>query len=120
MIIDFEGKCTFNQQIDIVDPGNCCIKCSNDDWVSYYLIIKTIRGISHIFEFGPIAPDIVDLLPDFYVRYSRIKFNEKKIFGKLSGFLNDPKKEISSVEEDFVEDALDELPDMAELFLNLQ
>ena len=120
MIIDFEVKQTFNQQVDIVDPGNCCIKCSNESWVSYYLIIKTIRGISHIVEFGPIAPDIVELIPDFYVKYSQIKFNEKKIFGKLSGFLNDPKKEISSVEEDFVEDALDEIPEIAELFLNLQ
>lgn len=30
MVIDFEAKQTFNQQLDIPDPGNCCIKCTTE------------------------------------------------------------------------------------------
>ena len=31
MTIDFEVNKTFNQHLDIEDPGNCCIKCEDLD-----------------------------------------------------------------------------------------
>lgn len=120
MIIDFEVKQTFNQQLDIEDPGNCCIKCENDAWMTYYLVIKTIRGRSFCFEYGPIAPDTDELSEDFYVKYSSMKFNEKKLFGKISGFLNDPKKEISSAVDDLAENAYDDFPEVVELFQKIE
>lgn len=119
MIIDFEAKQTFNQQLDIPDPGNCCIKCETESWLIYYLVMKSIRGQVFCIEYGPIAPDSLDLPPDFYVKYSVLKFNEKKLFGKISSFLNDPKKEISSAIIDVEENAYDDFPEIIDAYKNI-
>lgn len=120
MVIDFEINRTFNQQLDLVDPGNCCIKCEDEDWLIYYLIIKTIRGRAFCLEYGPIAPDSADLINNFYTKFSVTKFDEKKLFNKISGFLNDPKKKISSAKDDCLENALDDFPEIVELFQKIQ
>jgi len=40
--------------ISIDNIGNCIIQAFNDDGDSFYLIIRTVLGISRIFQIGPI------------------------------------------------------------------
>lgn len=120
MIIDFEAKQTFNQQLDIPDPGNCCIKCTTENWLNYYLVLKSIRGRVFCLEYGPISPDSTDLVADFYVKYSILKFDEKKIFKKISSFLNDTYKEICTAQIDLDENAFDDFPEVIDAFRNIE
>lgn len=116
MTIDFEVNKTFNQHLDIEDPGNCCIRCEDLDWNNHYLVIKTIRGMSYCLEYGPIAVEADTLAENFTVKFSMLKFNEKKLFGKISNFLNDPKKQITSAILDVDENAFDDFPDVIDLY----
>lgn len=119
MIIEFEAKQTFNQMMDIVEPGDTCIKCENESFEQWYLITKTIDGEVHCLEFGPVCPDVDMLIPGFYSTYTKLKFDEKKLFKKIHNFLNDPKKQISSAEEDFAENAYDDFPDLVDAFKDI-
>ncbi len=40
--------------IEIEDIGNCIIEAYNDDGDLFYLIIRTVLGVSRILQFGPI------------------------------------------------------------------
>ena len=99
---NYDGTAQFNEEIEVEDIGNCCVRASNGEWCTFYLIIKTIRGQSYCLEYGPVVPDLPLLPKNFYVNYSIIKFNEKTLYKKIFGFLNDPKKQIvdAEVEED--------------------
>ena len=119
MIVDFKATAKYTDSLDIEDPGNTCIKCTNDDWSEYYLIIKTVRAVSHILEYGPIAPDINTLIEDFCVKYRKVKFNEKQIYKVISRFLNDEKKSVSDAYIDDAQNALEDIPEISILFNNI-
>lgn len=64
--------------------------------------------------------DSASLLDGCSVQFSVLKFNEKKLFGKISNFLNDPKKKITAANIDIDENAFDDLPDFISLFKQIQ
>lgn len=99
MIIDYSVQKTFNQSIDIVDPGNTAIKCSNEKGEEYYMIIKTIMGQTSVLSIGPVVADIPLLVPGFGVFYNKFEYKEKTIASTLNKFINDGRKEISDVQE---------------------
>ncbi len=115
--INYDGSATFNEELEIEDIGNCCVRASNAEWGTYYLIIKTIRGQSYCLEYGPVVPDIPLLPKTFQVSYGICKFNEKLLYKKIFGFLNDPKKQIvdAEVEPDSF-NAKEDFPDIFELY----
>lgn len=117
MILEYCGSTSFSQELDIVDIGNCCIKASTEDWAEYYLMIKSIRGVSYCLEFGPIFPDLpMGIDKEFKVDYSQMKFNERAINKKIFKFLNDFKKKINEAEECDVFDAGEDFPDVIAAF----
>lgn len=119
MLFEFSVKKTFNESIDIVDIGNTALKCTNSNLDDYYLITKTVMGKTHIIKFGPICPDIELLLNDFSVSYKKIDYKENVLFKEIDKFINDFKKEISTIEEITEYEAWNNFPAIKQLFENV-
>lgn len=99
MIIDYSVQKTFNQSVDIVDPGNTAIMCTNEKGAEYYMILKTVMGQTSVIAIGPVCSDIPMLLPGFNIFYNKFEYKEKTIATTLNKFINDGRKEISDVKE---------------------
>ena len=119
MIIEFSVQKTFNESIDIVDAGNTALRCTSQALDTYYIIIKTIFGKTSIIKFGPIFPDLEVLANDFNVSYKKIDYKESAIFKEIDKFINDFKKEISTVEEVTEYEAWQDFPPIQKYFENL-
>lgn len=98
MIIDYSAQKTFAMSLDVVDAGNCCIKCTNIDGCEYYVITKTVYGKVSLITFGPVLPDFPALLEDFSVSYKKFDYKEQTIQKEISKYMNDPKKKIADAE----------------------
>ena len=91
MVFEYSVTKTFNEAIDVVDAGNCALRCKGGDTgaFDYYVIVKTIMGKTHIIKFGPVCPDIPVLIEDFSVSYSKNDYKERTIFKEIDKFIND-------------------------------
>lgn len=118
MIFEFSVKKTFNESIDVVDAGNTALKCTNQLMDSYYIITKTVMGKTYILKFGPVCPDIDELLDDFSVSYKKIDYKESAIYREIEKYINDFKKEISTVEEITEHEAWKDFPLIQQWFEN--
>lgn len=116
MIFEYSVQRTFNEMIDIVDMGNTALRCTNSEMCTYYMILKTIMGKTNILKFGPICPDIDMLLNDFSVEYKKMDYKESKIEKEIDKFINDFKKEITTVEEITEYEAWQDFPEIHQLF----
>lgn len=117
MLVEYRGSTSFEQELDIVDIGNCCIKATSSDWSEYYLLTKSVRGITYCLEFGPIFPDLpTGIDQEFKVELTQMKFNEKKLNRKFFQFLNDYKKKITEAEESDAFIAGEDFPDIIAAF----
>ncbi len=110
MVVEFEVSRTFNNSLNIEDPGNTCIVCQNEGFSMWYLAIRTIRGISHILTYGAVLPDTENLTESFHLSYFKMKFNEKKLHKIISGFLNDLSKGIVEARECDIEECYEDFP----------
>ena len=119
MIFEFSVQKTFNESIDIVDMGNTALRCTNSQHDDYYIIIKTIMGKTSILKFGPICPDLEVLLNDFSVSYKKIDYKENIIYREIDKFINDFKKEISTIEEITEYEAWKDFPAIQQWFENI-
>lgn len=99
MIFEYSVQKTFNESIDITDIGNTALKCVSSKQDEYYIILKTILGKVSILTFGPVCPDLEILINDFSVGYKKIDYKETAVFKEVNKFINDFRKEITSVEE---------------------
>lgn len=99
MVLEYSIQKTFNETIDITDIGNTALKCIGSTHDEYYIILKTIMGKVSILKFGPVCPDLEVLINDFSVNYKKIDYKETTIFKEIDKFINDFRKEITSVEE---------------------
>lgn len=99
MTFEYSVQKTFNETIDLVDIGNVSLKCVSGRGLDYYIRIKTVLGKVHLIKFGPVCPDLCMLLEDFSVAYKKFDFKEATICKEIDRFINDYKKEITSVEE---------------------
>lgn len=119
MVFEFSVQKTFNEAIDIVDIGNTVLRCENNKQLVYYLITKTIFGKTAILKYGPIYPDLDTLVDDFNVSFKRIDYKEATIGREIDKFINDFKKEISSIEEITEYEAWQEFPNIKQSFENV-
>ena len=99
MVFEYSVQKTFNEAIDVVDIGNTALKCVGSTLDEYYIILKTVMGKVSILKFGPVCPDLEVLLNDFSVSYKKIDYKESAIFKEVDKFINDFKKEVTSIEE---------------------
>ncbi len=114
MFINYNGSYGYAGELDIEDPGNCCIKAYGKEWSIYYLVIKTIRGVSHFFEYGPIYEDS-DKFNDktgFCAAYYSMNFKERAIQKAIYQFLNAKGRFIEEAEVDDTANAFDDFPDV--------
>lgn len=119
MIFEYSVQKTFNETIDVVDIGNTALRCVGSKLDEYYIILKTIMGKVSIIKFGPVAPDIEMLLNDFTVSYKKIDYKETAIHKEVDKFINDFKKEITTVEEITEYEAWLNFPDIHNQFDNI-
>lgn len=119
MIFEFSIQKTFTDSVDIVDIGNTALRCINRNGDNYYIINKTTMGKTSILKFGPICPDLEILLSDFMVSYKKIDYKENLISREIDKFINDFKKEISTVEEITEYEAWQDFPAIQQWFENI-
>lgn len=118
MVFEFSAQKTFTDAIDIVDIGNTVLRCENNKQLMYYLITKTVFGKTSILKYGPICPDLETLIDDFSVSFKRVDYKETTICREIDKFINDFKKEISSIEEITEYEAWQEFPNIKQSFEN--
>lgn len=119
MIIDYAAQKTFTDSVDIIDAGNCCLRCSDNSGGEYYVVTKTVMGKTGILKFGPVVADMAVLLENFSVEYKKIDYKEPMIQKEISKYINDARKQISSVENAVEPEAWTSFPDIAEAFNNM-
>ena len=119
MIFEYSVQKTFNESIDVVDIGNTALKCVGSKLDEYYIILKTIMGKVHIIKYGPVCPDIDVLIDDFAVSYKKIDYKEAAIHKEVDKFINDFRKEITTVEEVTEYEAWQAFPAVRLLFENI-
>jgi hypothetical protein len=119
MVFEYSVQRTFNESIDVVDIGNTALKCVGSKLDEYYIILKTIMGKVSIIKFGPVVPDLEVLIDDFSVSYKKIDYKEMAIHKEINKFINDFKKEITSVEEITEYEAWEMFPEIRTQFENV-
>jgi hypothetical protein len=118
MIFEFSVQKTFNQSIDVVDIGNTVLRCTNKDLTTWFIVIKTVYGKTHILKVGPVCPDIEALLDDFTVSYKKYDYKENIICREIDKFINDFKKGVETVEEVTEYEFWQDFPEIKTLFEN--
>ena len=118
MVFEYSVQKTFTEAIDVVDIGNTALRCVGSQLDEYYIILKTIMGKVSIIKFGPVIPDIEVLQNDFSVSYKKIDYKEMTIFNEVNKFINDFRKEITSIEEITEHEAWQAFPAVQEQFEN--
>lgn len=96
MQFEFDKETISNNLIDIEDLGNFALEATGFLGEVYYLAVKSVSGMSHIFKYGPIIPDIEVLPAEVHCSYNMMDYNQKKLIGIINQFLNMPKAEIKS------------------------
>lgn len=121
MIFEYNQQKQFMKSIDVVDFGNTALRCEyTAEGIEYYVIVKTIMGKTSILFIGPMISDFPDLLPDFEISYSKMDYNEKKICKAINTYINDPQKKIDEIAEVLPEEVYPVIPNVGEMFANLQ
>ena len=94
---EFANEWVPTNSIDIPEIGNFYLEAIDEEnLMYYYLMIKSSLGTASVMSYGPVVPD-VQLLPDKYqVSFERLSFNDKKIAGLISEWLNDKSKGITA------------------------
>lgn len=119
MIIDYNAENIFTKQIDLVDPGNCTLRCTGSNINEYYILIRTYFGRTYVLKYGPLLPDLGTLNDSFELSYKTFDYKESKIQKEIEKLLQDERKEIVDVEELTAEEVLKEFPDIAKNFLEI-
>lgn len=119
MVFEYSVQRTFNESIDVVDIGNTALKCVGSKLDEYYIILKTIMGKVSIIKFGPVVSDLDMLINDFSVSYKKIDYKETAIHKEVDKFINDFRKEITSVEEITEYEAWRAFPQIQHQFENI-
>lgn len=92
MEFEYRPVKAFDATIDIEDIGQCCLELMDTLGQSYYLIVRTLMGISTVFEYGPILVGET-VLPKFVVcKISKVEFSIPKIKKIISLFILDNEK----------------------------
>ena len=88
MEFEYFKQTVVNGNLDVDDIGNCAILATNDEGAQYVLVIDTSLGITRVFNYGPIIPDL-DMLPKSVMcSFKRIQFSHTKIVKIIDEFLN--------------------------------
>lgn len=102
---------------DIDNIGNFALSCTNNQYQEYLLMVNTVEGLTKIIQYGPQKID--DEKNEHISRtysYFVMPFDQRKIENTVEKFVNDGKKCITQVTNISIEEALDSIVDIRELF----
>lgn len=117
----FNNYKTALSEATIEQIGNFAIEAiSEEDQFYYYLLVKTYLGTTHIFSYGPIIPDIDSLLDNYYLNYTKLPYNEKKLITFITKWLNDSKKNITIVNDITEAEFINNIKDIQSIVLNIK
>lgn len=71
--------------IEIDNIGNCIIEAFTDDGDVYYLIIRTVLGVSRIFQMGPIQNGATI---ECYCQFKQLDYDDYKIDKIINKFIS--------------------------------
>lgn len=111
---------TFLGQLDVDDIGDCTIEANNDQGLVYYLIIKTIYGITHCLETGPFMIDFNELPKVSSIKYLSFEYSDKRINKIIDSFLNDPNRGITQAKIIDEQEVYENSKDILNYFKNLK
>lgn len=119
MQFDFNQQRIAQDSIEVEDIGNVCIEGYNDTGYAFYLIIITYLGVSKIITFGPVMPDLDELVDKFQLNHIELNYDNKKLWKQITMWLNDSKKLTSAkiIDQDT---AISCIPDLRELVKNIK
>lgn len=111
MEFEFDGETLYHNSIDLDNIHQVCIKATDNQGFSYWLIIRTLLGECSCLDWGPLV-DGDTLLPDSTsIRFERFESDDRRIQKKIKMFLspkNQGKCKIVEVMEMDFNKALDE------------
>lgn len=105
---------TAMNSLDIDNIGDCAIEATNDSGYCWYLVIDTKLGWVRVFEYGPILPDMHELLGSVKCSFDRFEWDDIKIKKRIREFLTNPKRKITQAELINRDDALSYCTDIIE------
>lgn len=115
-LYDFSVTETYDKSLQVDDAANCCIRARDAEGLEYYLRIKTVMGMTSLFEVGPVLADMPILADGFHVNYQHTKYSDKKIDKWVDSFLNNPKFGLTEAEEVIESEMWSVLPNLEECF----
>lgn len=118
MEFEYSFTSVATQTLDIEDIGQCAIEVVSEDDLYKILVIKTVAGVSYIFQYGPYVPDLNKPQPAMLCTLNQTAFNNVKIKKIIDRFLN-----TSSTKEAHVIDidtALNECKNLADYIRELK
>ena len=86
-------------QLNLETNDTFCIEATNDSGFAYYLIVKTVYGVTEIVEYGPLLIDCNELPDNVMYTYHKSDYNSGRIDRTIEMFLNAPKKLITQARE---------------------
>ena len=94
---DFANEWTPTNSVEIPDMGNFYLEAIDEENTEYYyLMVKTTLGTASIMWYGPLVPDVTLLPSGYEAKFERMPFNQEKIKGWISKWLNDRTKKITA------------------------
>ena len=117
MLYDYSGVKTFSATLEVDDPGNCAILANGYYPIAkgvklpgdYYMIVRTVDGITTILKWGPVT-DLPDLPSGYSLDVKAFKYKESSIHREIQLFLNDGQKFIYDAKVVEREEALEQTP----------
>lgn len=106
--IEYLPQESYLASVEVEDIGNVALVMYNDMGQEWYLLTTTELGWTKIYLFGPLLPDLNNLvIKNFSFSYSEIEYKEAKILNTIEKFIQDPKKSITQVFEINKQDVFD-------------
>lgn len=115
--IEYNNQPVSQGLLDVGQLSDLAIEASNADGYFFYLIVRTSLGTSTIVTCGPIEPDIQSLPSGYAVTLTKMRYNDSKVCGMVSKWLND-KKAITDARVVPVDDALAQIRNVGEYMRN--
>lgn len=88
----YNGTAQYADYLELEDNLNFAIHAYDSDYLSYYLIVYTDKGITSMLEYGPLSEE-ADIVPEeSTIKYSKFEVDEDKVDKAITKFLSSKKK----------------------------
>ena len=98
MFFEYLKTSQYMDSIEIDTIGNCTLQAINDVANCWVLLISTELGSCKIIQAGPIDLDFDEVAPNVYISRETFEYNEKRLHKIINDFINNPKRNITTVE----------------------